>query len=76
MADIDRERLALLKARYGKPVKRSLTNVRTAGAQFRAGSKGLAAMTDKAGRNRTLEAADGRSLRASLAGALKRSSRT
>jgi hypothetical protein len=77
MADIDRERLALLKARYGKPVKRSTVAVRSAGARIRARSKGLAAVTDKARRNRTLEAsADGQSIRASFAGALKRARRT
>jgi hypothetical protein len=76
MADIDRERLALLKTRYGKPVKRSTAAVGSLGARFKAGSRGLAASVDETRRARTLEAADGQSLRDSLAGALKRSSRT
>jgi hypothetical protein len=77
MTDIDLERLARLRARYGKPAKRSTAAVRSAGARFRDRSKGLAASTDKTRRNRTLEpSADGRSIRASLAGALRRSRRT
>jgi hypothetical protein len=76
MADIDRERLALLKARYGKPAKRSTASVRSLGARFKSGSRGLAASVDEARRARTLEAADGQSMRESLAGALRRSSRT
>jgi hypothetical protein len=76
MTDIDPERLARLRARYGKPANRSTVAVRSIGARFKSASRGLAASTDEARRARTLEAADGSSLRASLAGALKRSSRT
>jgi hypothetical protein len=75
MADIDRERLALLKARFGKPAKRSTASVRSLGARFKAGSRGLVASVDEARRARTLEAADAESIRAAFAGALKRSSR-
>jgi hypothetical protein len=76
MADIDRERLALLKARFGKPAKRSTASVRSLGARFKTGSRGLVASVDEARRARTLEAADAASIRAAFAGALKRSSRT
>jgi hypothetical protein len=75
MADIDLERLALLKARYGKPAKRSTASVKSLGVRFKTGSRGLAASVDAARRARTLEAADGESIRASFAGALKRTSR-
>ena len=76
MAAIDRERLLLLEARYGRPAKQSTASVRSLGARFKTGSRGLAASVDEARRARTIEAADGESLRASFAGALKRSSRT
>ena len=76
MADIDLELLALLRARYGKPAKRSTASVRSLGAPFKAASRGLAASVDEARRARTREAADGQAIRESFAGALKRSSRT
>jgi hypothetical protein len=72
MADIDLERLALLKARYGKPTNRNLAGVRSIGARFKASSRGLAAARDKARSRRTLEAANGRTARDAFAGALRR----
>ncbi len=77
MADIDLDRLALLRARLGRPAKRSTAAVRSTGARFKAGSRGLGTASDDARRARTQEAlSDGRSIREAFAAALKRSPRT
>jgi len=76
MVDIDLERFARLRARYGKSARRSVAGVRSAGARFKTESRGLAAARGDARRKRTQAAADGTSLRDALAAALKRSSRT
>lgn len=77
MADIDLERFARLRALHGKAAQRSVADVRSAGARFKAESRGLAAAASDARRERTqAAAADGTSLRDALAAAMKRSSRT
>jgi hypothetical protein len=76
MADTDLDRLALLRTRFGRPAKQTTAAVRSTGARFKTGSRGLAAASGDARRGRTLEAADGSSLRESFAGVLKRSSRS
>ncbi len=76
MADIDLERIARLRARFGQPAKRNTAAVKSIGARFKAESRGLAASTDEARRARTRDATDGESIRESFAGALRRSPRS
>lgn len=76
MDEIDLDRLATLRARHGKSAKQRTAGVRSAAAQFKVRSLGLAATTNAARRNRTLdESADAASIREAFAGVTRRATR-
>jgi hypothetical protein len=77
MDDFDLDRLATLRARYGKSARQRAAGVPSDAAQFKVRSSGLTATTKQARRSRTLdESADADSIRAGFAGFTRRASRS